>query len=170
MASSMSGPFAGRSAVRHRGASGFWAFLGGAERIEALDRYGTLVARILMSQIFILSGIVKIMDPAAAADQMESRGMFWIPFFLWSAAGVELGAGLCLLLGFKTRLAALLLLLFLIPVTLTFHNFWTYTDPKEFQDNMILMMHNLTLMGGLLLVITAGPGPLSIDLKGRSAE
>src|SRR5688572_32273361 len=91
----------------------------------------------------------------------------WIPFFLWAAVAVELCGGLSVLFGYMTRLGALALFLFLIPVTLTFHNFWTYTDPKEYQDNMILFMHNLTLMGGLLLVVTFGPGSLSADLKGR---
>jgi putative oxidoreductase len=128
-----------------------------------LERYGTLAARILISQIFILSGIMKVLDPSGTAAQMEGRGMFWIPFFLWSAAAVEIGAGLALLVGYKPRLAALALFLFLIPVTLTFHNFWTYADPKEQQQNMILFMHNLTLMGGLLMVMTFGPGPISLD-------
>jgi putative oxidoreductase len=137
-------------------------------RVAALERYGTLAARILISQIFILSGFMKIMDPAGTAAQMESRGMFWIPFFLWTATGVEIVGGLCVLLGVKARLGALALFLFLIPVTLTFHNFWTYPDPKEYQQNMILFMHNLTLMGGLLLVMTYGSGPLSIDLGRRS--
>jgi putative oxidoreductase len=133
-----------------------------------MERYGTLAARILISQIFILSGVMKVMDPAATAAQMEGRGMFWIPFFLWSAAAVELGGGLSLLVGYKARLGALALLLFLIPVTLTFHNFWTYPDPKEQQQNMILFMHNLTLMGGLLLIMAFGPGPLSVDLWKRT--
>jgi len=142
------------------------AFVGGTAG-SALGRYGTLVARILICQIFLLSGVMKVMDPAGTAEQMAGRGMFWIPFFLWSAAAVELGAGLSLLLGYKTRLGALLLFLFLIPVTLTFHNWWTYSDPKEQHVNMLFFLHNLTLMGGLLLVMTFGPGPLSIDLRGR---
>src|SRR4051812_19318654 len=145
------------------------AFLRGDGRVEVLERYAPLVARILIGQIFIISGIMKIMDPAGTAAQMAGRGMFWVPFFLWSAAAVELGGGLSLLLGYKTRPGALLLFLFLIPVTLTFHNFWTYTDPKEHHVNMLFFMHNLTLMGGLLLVMTFGPGPFSLDQRRRSA-
>jgi putative oxidoreductase len=98
---------------------------------------------------------------------MAKHQMFWVPFFHVAAMLTELVGGLSLLLGYKARLGALLLFLFLIPVTLTFHSFWTYTDPKEQQDNMLFFMHNLTLMGGLLLVMTFGPGPLSVDLKGR---
>ena len=143
------------------------AFAGGEGRVEALERYGTLAARLLIGQVFFISGILKVMDPAGTAAQMEGRGMFWVPFFLWAAAAVELGCGLSLWFGYKARLGALVLFLFLIPVTLTFHNFWTYTDPKERHVNMLFFLHNLALMGGLLLVMTVGPGPLSLDLKGR---
>jgi putative oxidoreductase len=150
-------------------ASALRAFAGGGDRIETLERYGTLAARILMSQIFLLSGIMKIFDWSGTEAQMAERGMFWIPFFHVAALLTELGGGLSLLLGYKTRLGALLLFLFLIPVTLTFHHFWTFTDPKEHQVNMLFFMHNLTLMGGLLLLMTVGPGPLSLDLQGRRA-
>ena len=146
------------------------AFVGGDGRVEGLERYGTLAARILIGQIFLLSGVMKVMDPAGTAEQMASRGMFWVPFFLWSAAAVELAGGLSLLLGCRARLGALVLFLFLIPVTLTFHNWWTYPDPKEQHVNMLFFMHNLTLMGGLLLVMTFGPGPFSVDRWNRRSS
>jgi putative oxidoreductase len=152
----------------HRSRNDWWAFFSGRTHIAAFDAYGTLAARILMSQIFLLSGVMKIVDWSGTETHMASRGMFWIPFFHVAAIAVELGAGACLLTGFKTRLAALVLILFLIPVTLTFHNFWTYTDPKEQQTNMIMMLHNLTLMGGLLLVMVHGPGRVSVDSQMRS--
>jgi len=53
-------------------------------------------------------------------------------------------------------------MLYLIPVTLTFHNFWTY-PPKQRTVQTIMFMHNLALMGGLLLVMTFGPSLLSFD-------
>jgi len=147
--------------------SRLWTFAGGAGRVDALDRYGTLAARVLMSQIFLISGVMKIMDPAGTMAQMESRGMFWVPFFLVAATAVELAGGLSLLLGYKARLGAMLLFLFLIPVTFTFHNWWTY-EPEEQREQMFFFLHNLTLMGGLLYVIALGPGPLSIDRRGES--
>ena len=151
-------------------ASALWAFVGGEGRVEALERYGTLAARILISQIFLISGVMKIIDWSGTEAQMAGRGMFWIPFFHVAAMLTELVGGLSLLLGYKARLGALLLFLFLIPVTLTFHNWWTYPDPKDQHMNMLFFMHNLTLMGGLLLVMTIGPGPLRIDLwRRRSA-
>jgi putative oxidoreductase len=131
------------------------------------ERYGPLLARLLISQIFLISGLMKILNWSGTEADMAEHKMFWIPFFHVAALLVELGAGLSLLLGCKARLGALALFLFLIPVTLTFHSFWTYTDPHGQKENMILFMHNLALMGGLLLVMAWGPGPLSIDLKGR---
>jgi putative oxidoreductase len=142
---------------------GLRAFLGGAGRVAVLDRYGPLAARVLVSQIFLLSGVMKLIDPAGTQQQMAEKGMLWVPLFFVGAVAFELAGGLSLLLGYKARLGALALFLFLIPVTLVFHSFWTYADPKEQKLNMIMFMHNLTLMGGLLLFMTFGPGPRSLD-------
>ena len=117
-----------------------------------------------MSQIFLISGIQKVLDPAGTQEQMASRGMFWIPLFMWAAVAVEIGGGLSLLLGWKARPGAFVLFLFLIPVTLTFHNFWTYPAAEQ-RTQMLFMIHNVALMGGLLLVMSRGPGPFSIDAR-----
>src|SRR5262245_43814163 len=109
---------------------------------------------------------MKVLDWSGNEARMAQQQMFWIPFFLGAATLVEIGAGLCLLLGYKTRLAALLLFLYLIPVTLTFHHFWSYPPDKQ-QDQMFFFLHNIALMGGLLWVAAWGPGPLSLDCKGR---
>jgi len=154
---------AGHDSIAGTRSNALWNFISGEGHIAALEKYGTLGARILMSQIFLASGVMKIVDWSGTEAHMAGRGMFWIPFFHVAALLVELIAGACLLVGFKTRLASLGLFLFLIPVTLDFHNFWTYADPKEQQTNMIMFMHNLTLMGGLLLMMTHGPGPISVD-------
>src|SRR5205823_3832235 len=121
---------------------------GGVSGAAAIERYVPLVARILISQIFLISGTMKIVDWSGTEAQMAEKGMFWIPFFHVAALLVELVAGLSLLLGFKARLGALVLFLFLIPVTLTFHHFWTYSGQEQ-KINMLFFMHNLALMGGL---------------------
>jgi len=144
-------------------------FLEGGGRFHGLERYGALTARVLISQIFLISGVMKIVDWNGTAAQMSERGMFWGTFFLAAATVVGLACGLSLLLGLKARAGALLLFLYLIPVTLVFHNFWTY-PPEQQKVQTLFFLHNLALMGGLLMLMTFGPGPLSLDRWGRRLD
>ena len=66
----------------------------------------TLLGRILLSLIFILSGLGKIDDWSGTAGSMAAKGMVAVPFFLTTAILFELGGGLSVLLGFKARLGA----------------------------------------------------------------
>lgn len=129
---------------------------------ENPERIGSLIGRILLATIFILAGFGKITGWEGTAGYMASRGMPAIPFFLTLAIIFELLGGLSLLLGFKTKIGALALFLFLVPTTLVFHNFWTYPEAQQ-QIQMIMFLKNLAIMGGLLMLAAAGPGPLSLD-------
>src|SRR5437870_771828 len=119
-------PGFGTSAIQLRAASRPLSFLESESGRAALTKYATLAGRLLLSQIFLISGVMKLVDWSGTEARMAEQGMFWIPFFLGAATLVELGAGLALLAGFQTRLAALLLFLYLIPVTFTLHHFWSY--------------------------------------------
>jgi putative oxidoreductase len=68
----------------------------------------------------------------------------------------------------KARLGALVLFLYLIPVTFTFHHFWSY-PPDKAQDQFFFFLHNWALMGGLLYVVACGAGALSLDRWMRRA-
>lgn len=123
---------------------------------------GLLVGRVLLSAIFILSGINKIVDYEATARYMESAHLFLIPILLVIAALIEFFGGLFLLIGYRTRYAALLLFLYLIPTTLLFHNFWGAEGASQ-QAQMIHFMKNLAIMGGLLYAASVGSGKLGLD-------
>ena len=125
------------------------------------------LGRLCLSAIFIMSGINKVLHWSQSADQMRSEGMVGVPLFLALAILVEIGAGLAILIGWKTRLAAFLLVIFLIPVTLIFHDFWRYHGPAQMQQ-MIHFMKNLAILGGLLGIIAHGAGPVSVDQSKRS--
>jgi putative oxidoreductase len=153
---------AGPSAGQQTRATLLGDFLGGDGRVEVLEVYGTLLARVLISQIFLISGVMKVVDWSGTEARMAERGMFLIPLFLAAATLVELAGGLSLLLGWKARLGALVLLVYLIPVTFTFHNFWTYPPDKR-EVQMLFFLHNWALMGGLLFVAACGAGALSLD-------
>jgi putative oxidoreductase len=68
-----------------------------------------------------------------------------------------------IILGYKSRIGATLLLIFLILATYYFHHFWNLSDPKQQQEQMIQFLKNLGLMGAMLLIIANGTGPLSLD-------
>lgn len=122
-----------------------------------------IVARTLMVIIFLVSGVGKLFDPAGTQTVMVQHGLPLPGLFLLGAILLEVGGGLALLFGWKARWAAAALIGFLIPTTLIFHtNFADEIQP-------ILFMHNLALMGGLLLLVVHGAGPLSLDARREKA-
>jgi putative oxidoreductase len=114
-------------------------------------QYFVLSGRVLVSVIFVLSGLTKIVDWNSNAQYMASAGLPLIPLLLIAASITEVAGGLSVLLGWKARWGALLLFLYLIPVTLIFHNFWDYSG-IEMQTQLVNFLKNLSIMGGLLLV------------------
>jgi putative oxidoreductase len=84
------------------------------------------------------------------------------------AAATEIICGLAVLIGLKTRAAAWLLFLYLIPTTLIFHNFWA-SSGAEHQEQMLNFVKNVTIMGGLLILAANGAGGYSLD-RTRAAK
>ena len=75
------------------------------------------------------------------------------------------GRRLSVILGYKARIGADLLLGFLVLATYYFHDFWTLSDPQARQEQMIQFMKNLGLIGAMLLIVANGTGPMSLDGK-----
>jgi putative oxidoreductase len=121
-----------------------------------------LAGRILLAVIFILSGFDKIIHYAGNAGYMASAGIPLINILLPLAILVELGGGLAIACGWKTRWAAAALCLFIIPTTLVFHAFWT-SPAAETQMQMIHFMKNLAIMGGMLVLAGFGPGAWALE-------
>lgn len=121
-----------------------------------------LVARILLSIMFITSGFGKIPGFEGTAGYIASKGLPMPQLLAIGAIVVELGGGLLLLVGYKARWAALAIFLFLIPTLLFFHNFWTF-PPDQYQTQQVQFMKNITIMGGMLMVWAFGPGRLALE-------
>jgi putative oxidoreductase len=122
----------------------------------------TLAGRILISVMFLISGFFKVGGYAqivayATAVHLPAPGVA-----IALAAAVELACGLAILAGFKTRFAAWLLCLYLIPVTYFFHNFWA-VQGQEQQTQMVNFLKNAAIMGGLLVLAVHGAGAYSAD-------
>jgi putative oxidoreductase len=115
------------------------------------QQYLAPAGRVLLSAIFLLSGISKIIDWSGTAQFMQSQELPMVPLLLGAAIVFEIGGGLMVLLGWNARWGAWLLFLYLIPVTLVFHNFWAFTGAEQ-QTQLVNFLKNLSIMGGLLLI------------------
>ncbi len=124
--------------------------------MRGLSDSGALLGRILLALIFLGAGTGKFANPARTAAYMRGGGIpdsVVLPL-LYLAALVEVLGGILLIIGLRVRIVALILVLFLIPVTIIFH-----AIPHD-QTNTL---KNIAIMGGLLMVATQGPGRLSLD-------
>jgi putative oxidoreductase len=133
---------------------------------EIANQYCPLVGRILIALIFIISAYGKITAFDATAASMAGRGMPSAHMLLIGAIAVELIGGILLMIGWHTRKASLALIVFLIPATLYFHNYWSY-PPEQTRNQRNHFMKNLTILGALTFIVGMGAGPLSVDNRRR---
>ena len=115
------------------------------------------VGRILVAAIFILSGLGKIGAPAATQGYIAAMGLPAPLLAYIGAIVVELGGGLLLLAGYRTRLVAAALALFSIVTAFVFHH--ALAD----QNQMIHFLKNFAMAGGLLQFVAYGAGRISVD-------
>jgi putative oxidoreductase len=119
-----------------------------------------LVGRVLVGFIFINSGWRKLMDIPAFVASMPRRDL---PTFLgYVAPPVEFIGGICLVLGFATRYASLVILLFIIIATFSSHRYWNYPEAQQANQSSHFWK-NTSMMGGTLLLFIAGAGRFALD-------
>ncbi len=123
--------------------------------MERLQEGSVLLGRLLLSLIFIISGVGKIMGYAGTQGYMESMGVpeFMLPIVII----LELLGGIAILVGFKTRLFALLFIGFNVVSALVFHS--DFGD----QTQMTMFMKNIAIAGGFLMLFAHGAGSYSVD-------
>jgi putative oxidoreductase len=121
-----------------------------------------LVGRILLGLIFVLSGFKKLMAFSGLVASISGKGLPMPEVLAVLTIAIELGAALLLVIGWKARWAAFLIFLFIIPVSLVFHNFWAM-EGAQAAMNQTQFLKNLSIMGGMLIVAAFGPGRYSLD-------
>jgi putative oxidoreductase len=124
----------------------------------------SLIGRILLAAIFVVSGFGKISGFEGLVGQIASKGFPAAQVFAAATIVIEVGAGLMLIAGWKARWAALLLAVFTAIVSIFFHNFWAVPEAQKMMQQL-QFMKNLAMIGGLLMVTAFGPGRLSIDKR-----
>lgn len=118
------------------------------------DKWNLVLGRFLMSVIFILSGAFKLTQFTGTAGMMAGKGIPLATLALVISIVIEVGGGLALLIGFRVRYVAPVMALWLVPVTLVFHNFWAYQGADQ-QMQMANFLKNVAIMGGLLVAVYA---------------
>jgi len=122
-----------------------------------------LLGRFFFVLIFLLSGPRHFMSQtiAYAASQGVPMASIAVPF----SGLLALAGGLSILLGYRARIGAWLIVLFLALVTPLLHRFWGVTDPMMYQMQFINFMKNLSMLGGALVITQLGAGPWSLDAR-----
>ena len=122
--------------------------------------YVGLLGRIFYSAIFIMSGPnhFKAEIIGYAASQGVPLASIAVPL----SGIIALLGGLSIALGYRAKLGAWLIVLFLVPVTLMLHRFWGVSDPQVAGLQLAMFMKNLSLLGAALIIARLGSGPLSL--------
>lgn len=145
----------------------------------AIQGVTTVAGRVLLTLIFLMSAAGnKIPQFSNVAQMMEGQGVPMPQVMLVGAIVFLLAGSVSIIVGFKARIGAALLLIFLVLATYYFHDFWTWPEDALWvlnmnsdvkmhvqQVEMISFMKNLALMGAMLLIIANGSGPMSLDAR-----
>ncbi|ALI98877.1 DoxX family protein [Rufibacter tibetensis] len=121
----------------------------------------SLTSRILFSLLFLVSGVSHFSAPtiAYASSQGVPLAELMVPF----SGAMALAGALSIILGYKARLGALLIIMFLVPITFTMHQFWVETDPMAYQMQFIMFLKNLSILGGAIQIVLTGIKESSLD-------
>lgn len=124
-------------------------------------RYVVPIARLFFSTIFILSSIGHFTRHTIeyGASQGVPMANFLVPF----SGLLALCGGISILIGYKAKWGAWLIVIFLVPVTLTMHRFWGLSDPQVADLQRIMFLKNLSMLGGALFITYFGSGPFSLS-------
>ena len=128
-----------------------------------------LVARILLAAIFISAGLSKLGGFDGTVGYIASKGLPLPGLLAVLTIAVEVLGGIAIVIGYKARVAGLLLAIFTLLAGFIFHNFWAVPADQAYIQN-IMFMKNLSMAGGLLLLTVFGAGGYSIDAKAAVKE
>ena len=134
-----------------------------AEATSLLQGAVVVLGRFLFALIFLMAGANHFNKQTIGYAALQGVPLASIAVPL--SGVLAIAGGLSILLGFRAKLGAWLIVLFLVPVTLMMHKFWTVSDPMMAQIQMVLFMKNVSMLGGALLISQFGAGPLSLDAR-----
>ena len=120
-----------------------------------------MVARALYAAIFLAGSLGHF--SRATIEQAAHLGVPLASFVVPASGALALLGGLSVLIGYRARVGAAMLALFLVPVTVTMHAFWAAPDAQAAQLQTVMFFKNMALLGGTMLIAYFGAGPYSLD-------
>jgi putative oxidoreductase len=122
-----------------------------------------LLARLFIVLIFLMSAPMHFTSQviAYAASQGVPLASISVPL----SGIIAIAGGLSILLGYRAKIGAWLLVLFLAAVTPMLHNFWAVSDPMMHQMQFVMFLKNVSMMGAALFITQVGSGPWSLDAR-----
>ena len=123
------------------------------------------VGRVLFVLIFVASAVGHF--SSATISEASAHGVPFATILVPLAGLIALVGGVSIMLGYRARFGALLLVVFLVPVTLVMHRFWGLADVQEAMMQRVNFMKNVSLIGGCLMIMHFGSGPYSLDRGSR---
>jgi putative oxidoreductase len=131
------------------------------ERTRDFTQYLVPLGRLLFVAIFLISSLGDFAPGTIA--YAARQGVPWAHVLVPLAGVLALIGGLSILFGVRARIGALLLVLFVVPVTLTMHRYWAVADPMTARLQQIMFLKNASMLGAALLIMYFGAGPFSFD-------
>jgi putative oxidoreductase len=129
---------------------------------NSLTMYLPALGRVMLALIFLISGVGKVFAPGPTQAYIAAAGLPLPPIAYVIAIIVEIGGGLLLVLGYRTRTVALVLAVFTIATALGFHH--NFADKSQ----MTQFLKNIAIAGGLLQIVAFGASSFSLDARSRS--
>jgi putative oxidoreductase len=129
----------------------------------------SLLGRVLLAALFLPAGIDKLAGFSGTVGYISSAGLPFPELGAATAVGVEIVAGIALIIGLGTRQAALLLALFTLVASVFFHNYWAVPADQQLVQQL-LFFKNLAVVGGLLTLAASGAGAWSVDARRSAAD
>lgn len=127
---------------------------------------GLLVARVMLSLVFLLSGADKLLNWSAGLAEIEAMGLPFAPWMLAATVITQIAGGLSVALGVFARLGALALAGFTVAATILAHGFWNAAGVER-QHQFTTTMEHVAIVGGFLAIIVIGAGAFSFDRRSR---
>jgi putative oxidoreductase len=124
--------------------------------------WAALLGRLLLAALFVMGGFNKIGDFEGTAGYIAGKGLPIPQVLAALTIAIELGGGILLVLGWKSRWAALAIAVFTLLAALIFHNYWTFPADQQ-MEQYASFWKNVSIAGGMLMVLAFGPGRYSIN-------